>query len=360
MKADAVVFAGESGSDCLQALSASAGAALGRVVAICGAAAEVAASRRACPEVVALPAEGGGLVAGWNRGLFLRERDVLLLDGRVRLAEGALAEMLEVLHASDRVASVVPLTTAVGWMRGCSGVPRSTPVAAAGGRCVLLRHLALNMISALDPALENPDDALEDWSMRAARMGLRHLRCNRARATVPDAPLARPPRAPLLLARHPFLPEAVEAAIAGSGPRAAEHCLVSMGGPVRVCTSLAEAVTPGNFQVLHLQAPVAGKGELLALLEGPCHLVLGAARAWPDPALLFAAAHSSQAVVAASSRERDALVSELALDPSRVQVAEGEQALAALYRGVVERPAEDSLLYRSQMIDFLRARLRQR
>lgn len=243
-------------------------------------------------------------------------------------------------------------------MHGCPGVPRSTPVAAAAGRCLLLSHLALNMIAALDPALESRDDALEDWSMRAARMGLRHLRCNRARATVSDAPLARPPRAPLLLARHPFLPEAAEAATAGSGPRAAEHCLVSMGGPVRVCTSLAEA-TPGNFQVLHLQAPAAGKGELLALLESPCHLVLGAARAWPDPALLFAAAHSAQAVVAASSRERDALVSELALDPSRVRVAEGEQALAALYREVVERPAEDSLLYRSQMIDFLRARLRQ-
>jgi hypothetical protein len=352
LKADAVVVLGKSGADCLGALSAAAGPALGRVVAICDVPEESAALRRVRSDVVVLPGERGGLAAGWNRGLFLRERDVLLLDGQVGLAEGALAEMLEVLHASDRVASVRPLTAAAGRTHDCPGVPRETAVDAARGRCLLLRHVALNMIGALDPAFASPDDALEDWSMRAARMGLRHLRANRARAAGADAPALRPPRSSLLLARHPFLPQAAEAALAGAEPHAAEHCL---GGRVRVCASLAEAAA-ADVQVLHLTAPVTSAGELLAVLECRCHLVLDGARAYGDRALLFAAARSAQAVIAASEQERSELISAFDLEPSTVEAAPDAAALAALYQRTVDAPSPQSLRYRSQMIDFLRSR----
>lgn len=351
MKADAVVMLGETGADCLDALSASGGPALGTVVAICDVPHDAAALRRVRSDVVVLPGESRGLVAGWNRGLLLRRRDVLLLDGHVSLAQGCLTEMLDVLHASDRVASVMPLLAPAGGVPHCHGVPRETAVDAARGRCLLLRHVALNMIGALDPAFASPDDALEDWSMRAARMGLRHLRANRARAAGADTRALRPPRASLLLARHPFLPHAAEAALAGAEPHAAEHCL---GGPVRVCGSVAEAA---DSQVLHLRAPVGSAGELLAVLECRCHLVLDGARAYGDQALLFAAAQSAQAVVASSEQERRELISSLGLEPSRVEAALDRAGLAALYRRVVDQPSAPSLRYRAQMIDLLRSRI---
>jgi hypothetical protein len=356
LKADAVVYLEGSGSGRIEALRASAGGDLGRVVAVCDAPEDAAALRRADSHLVVLPGEGCGLVAGWNRGLFLRERDVLLLDGSVRLTKGSLGEMLDVLHASDRVASVVPLATTAGGTLDCAGVPRQTALASARGRCLLLRHLALNMIGAFDPSFENVDDALEDWSMRAARMGLVQLRANRARATGAEAAGSRPPRAPLLLARHPFLPQAEEATQAGPESLAVEHCLRSAGGPVRACTSLAEATAAEEFAVLHLRTPVSSARDLLGVLECRCHLVLDGVQEYAEPALLFAAAQSAQAVIAASEEERRDLVSRLALDPSRVIVRDRGD-LSALYRRVVDEPAAPALRYRARMIDLLRSRL---
>lgn len=113
-----------------------------------------------------------GFVRSANRGLLVRERDVLLVDGDARAAP---AEMLSALRASDRIAAV------------------ATP------GCILFRHLVLNMIGALDPAFTRRDDALADWVMRAQRLGFRH-----SGALGDDCD---PAASPLLKARHPHYPD---------------------------------------------------------------------------------------------------------------------------------------------------------
>ncbi len=84
-------------------------------------------------DVVLLP---GG--ASWNRGILLRERDVVLLEG-----PAPVGEMLAALHASDRIACVT------------------------SGKSALLRHWVLNVIGALDAT-----DSLPEWQERARKLGL--------------------------------------------------------------------------------------------------------------------------------------------------------------------------------------------
>jgi len=359
LKADVVVAAGDNTHSWIDAVYRSGGAPLGRVVAVCNAPEEAALLRelqgRHAELVVLLNETRLGRVASWNRGLLLGERDVLLLDDEVVLAEGCLEEMLEVLHGSDRIASVAPLPSVAASKVDLASIPRLTEVPSMRGPCVLLRRVLLNMIGAFDPAFQRTDEAQDDWAMRAQRMGTRHVRANRAvvgrRASAPAAPA----HAGLLLARHPHLPEQASAALLGAEPHAAPHFVASRSAPPRVCTAAPPDGEPReHFQVLYHSAPIDDAGQLLALLESPCHLVLGQTGTYRKRALLFAAAHSAQAVITASEQERAALIADLALQPARVEV-ESEAGLTSVFRKVVDHPCEESLRHRALLANFLRS-----
>ena len=123
-----------------------------------------------------------------------------------------------------------------------------------------------------------------------------------------------------------------------------------------VCAALPPNGEPlRRFQVLYHSGPIDGVGQLLAMLESPYHLVLGETGTYRNRALLFAAAHSAQALIAASEQERAALVAKLALQPARVDVVESEAELTSVFRKVVEHPCGESLRHRSLLANFLRS-----
>jgi len=361
LKADVVVAAGDNARACLDAVYRRGGAALGRVTAVCDAPADAALLgelQDQHPQLIVLRTEAKrGRVAAWNLGLFLRSRDVLLLDDDVLLGEGCLEAMLEVLHGSDRIASVAPLVSDPAPSMHLAGIPRLTDVPTARGSCLLLRHALLNMIGGFDPAFERADEAQDDWAMRAQRMGMRHVRANRAVAVVGHPVTAQAEHAHgLLLERHPHLPEQASAALLGAEPHAAAHFVASRRAPPEVCTALPPNGDPlRRFQVLYHSGPIDGRDQLLVMLESPYHLVLGQTGTYRNRALLIAAAHSAQALIAASDQERAALIAELGLQPARVHVVESEAGLTSVFRNVVEHPCEDSLRYRALLANFLRS-----
>src|SRR5262249_10169909 len=112
LKADVIAFVGEHASASVEGLYRTASGALGRMIAVCDSQAGAALRREpqgGHRDLIVFGNEAAlGRIASWNRGLLVRERDVLLVDG-VTPAESCLEEMLEVLHASDRIASVSPL-----------------------------------------------------------------------------------------------------------------------------------------------------------------------------------------------------------------------------------------------------------
>jgi len=361
LKADVVVAAGENARVCLDALYRVHGAALGRVIAVCEAPSDARLLRELQgdrPELVVLQNDAKQRrITSWNRGLFLCGRDVLLLDSTVVLSERGVEEMLEVLHSSDRVASVVPITSDVALDADLATVPRSTDVATLRGSCVLVSHLVVNMIGGFDPAFERARDSLDDWAMRAQRMGLRLVRANRALAVTKPSPRGEAAPAPsqLLLARHPHFQEQANAALLGAEPRAAAHFVASRRGPVRVERAGRPSEPLEQFQVLYQSDPIDDAAQLLAVLESPCHLVLAGSEAYRNRALLFAAAHSAQAVVTASEQDRAKLIEDLGLDPATVEVVESESGLGSLFQRIVDQPRETSLRYRALLATFLRS-----
>jgi hypothetical protein len=129
-------------------------------------------------------------------------------------------------------------------------------------------------------------------------------------------------------------------------------------------------------QLLYRLGPIANPRDLAVLLESPCHLVLGIddLRPFHTPslfashelhlawrALLYALAHSAQAVVAVSDDDRSALVSDLGLDPEVVEVvpraiaSDSAEKLASIFRRVVERPSEKPLRDRTLLANFVRS-----
>ncbi len=352
MRADAVVT-GERAGASLDALYRTAAAVLGRVFAVCDSPADasVFALQDRHPDLVVLRDEAPlAPVASWNRGLLLRERDVLLLREGVVPAEGCVEEMLAVLHASDRIASVSPLLGGPS----AAGLPRAIDLPTARGPCLLLRHAVLNMIGGFDPSLARLDDAQDDWAMRAQRMGLRHVRANHALASVgSSAPIDASRPSPVLLARHPHLPGQIDAWSKSAGSR-----IAARAGPnrePRFCTD--PATGSEECEVLYARAPIEDATALLATLETPFLLVLGRPEAYRSRAILFAVAHAAQAVVAASAQERAGLIAELRLDGGNVEVAGSDAELEALLRRAVDHPDAQSLRYRSLLSDFLRSLL---
>ncbi len=362
MKVDVVVAVLEKAPVSLDAAYQVGSTALGRVIAVCdepAGAVRLREVRGHRADLIVLQNETKlGRIASWNRGLFLCGRDVLLLDSDVTLGEGSLEEMLEVLHSSDRIASVAPLASDAALGMDLGGVPRCTDVPTARGSCLLVRHVVVNMIGGFDPAFERANDAQDDWTMRAQRMGLRHVRANRALALRDDASCADvgPAHTALLFARHPHFPEEAKAGQLGAEPHATAHFVASRRGPPRVTTAVPRDGEPlEHSQVLYRSEPVDDAGQLLALLESPYHLVLAESGANRNPALLFAATHSAQAVVTGSETERATLIADLALDPATVEVVESPAGLTSVFHKVVDHPSESSLRYRALLANFLRS-----
>src|SRR5258705_73562 len=117
--------------------------------------------------------------------------------------------------------------------------------------------------------------------------------------------------------------------------RILEHHLASGSGRLQVCTE--PPADAGSCQVLYWTAPIDDLEQLHAVLDNPCHLVIGQTQAYRNRALLFAAAHAAQAVVTSSEEERAALAAELALDAAKVEIVASETALASVFRSDAER-----------------------
>jgi glycosyltransferase involved in cell wall biosynthesis len=188
-----------------------------------------------------------GFVRSANRGLAVRGGDAVLLNSDAIVTRHWLSELLEVLHASDRIACVSPLsnaatinsipefcqdTTAVPtaeaprWSR-MDGLPRATEAPVAVGFCILFKDAILRTIGLLDPAFGRGYEEENDWAMRARRAGWIAVRANRAfvyhagatsfggeRTELQEANAKR------LLARHPHYPAYVRSFCATAGAHA--------------------------------------------------------------------------------------------------------------------------------------------
>src|SRR5262249_36657442 len=85
LKADVIAFVGEHASASVEGLYRTASGALGRMIAVCDSQAGAALLRETQerhPDLIVFGNETAlGRMASWNRGLLVRERDVLLVDG---------------------------------------------------------------------------------------------------------------------------------------------------------------------------------------------------------------------------------------------------------------------------------------
>lgn len=318
----------EGAEACIEAVYRHGGEARGRVIAVHDDPADAAGLARLRglqedrPDLIVLANQARvGLVASCNRGLLLRERDALLLGSSAAPASGFLEELLEVLDSSDRIASV----------SASAGSDCIDDLPTASGPCVLLRDWVLHAIGCFDSTLPLAE-ARDDWSARARRLGLRHLRANRAAASAGPLRVGVDAEGDLVRRLRELPGLEVE--------------------------DLRTGLALERFQILYLQTPIADAPHLARLLDSPCRLVLGASEvgdlgATPR-ALLFAAAQSAQAVAAESDGVRAQWIAELLLDPDAVEVvAPGDaQGLAALFRRAALHPAQGSLRQRRLLANF--------
>ncbi|RFF26526.1 MULTISPECIES: glycosyltransferase family 2 protein [unclassified Wenzhouxiangella] len=144
-----------------------------------------------------------GFVASANLGMTLAAgQDVILLNADTRVTSGWL-EAIERCAASGRdIASVTPLTNngeiasiptfchpnpwpdaPERWAKACreAGPPLYPEVPTAVGFCMFLRRRAIDQIGLFDEAAYGRGYGEEnDWCMRAARAGWRHVICDDA------------------------------------------------------------------------------------------------------------------------------------------------------------------------------------
>jgi glycosyltransferase involved in cell wall biosynthesis/GT2 family glycosyltransferase len=207
-KADIVVpaFADVSATRaCIESVFQCTGAALGQLIVVNDCSPDAGMTpmlhelQARHPEMILISNETNlGFVRSANRGMGLRQRDVVLLNSDTLVTPGWLSEMLEVAYAHDCVAAVVPLSNNAAI---CSvpaycqatemrelidrdleleALPRFTAVPTGVGFCLLLKNIVLNMIGGFDPAYGRGYHEENDWAMRAQTLGFVVLRANRA------------------------------------------------------------------------------------------------------------------------------------------------------------------------------------
>jgi glycosyltransferase involved in cell wall biosynthesis len=218
--------------------------------------------RAADPRVVLLENDVNlGFVGTSNRGLAIRGGDVVLLNSDTRVTEGWLKELLDVAYLNDRICAVVPLSnnaticsvpafcmeTKAQELEGkpleLEGFsPRYTEVPTGVGFCLLLRHVALNMLGGLDPAYGRGYNEENDWCLRAQRLGLQIVRANRAFVYHLGSISFGEERNELerlnarrLHARYPHYPEHVGSFVRTTDAHVAAHYVRRRLGDVAVC-----------------------------------------------------------------------------------------------------------------------------
>ncbi|MGQ0505147.1 MAG: glycosyltransferase family 2 protein, partial [Myxococcaceae bacterium] len=190
---------------CVEGVLQSSGEALGRVILVDDASPDPAMPQLSAElrgrdtRVIAIRNEQNlGFVGSANRGLALRERDVVLLNSDTLPTEGWLHELLEVAYSRQDVAAVTPLSnngTLCSVPRFCEEAPfdealkqaadwdqleRSSLLPTGVGFCLLMRDAALNLVGGFDSAFGRGYNEENDWCMRASQRGLVILRANQA------------------------------------------------------------------------------------------------------------------------------------------------------------------------------------
>lgn len=190
---------------CIESVLAFGGASLGRLVLV--------NDRSPEPEMAALLREfrarhrqvrllenevNLGFVGSANRGIFVRDGDVVVLNSDAEVTAGWLQELLLALYSDERNAAAVPLSNNGGLssvprldraipaesLRGrdlrLEELPPTTELPTAMGFCLLFRGAALDRLGAFDPAFGRGYNEENDWCCRARSTGLRIVRANRA------------------------------------------------------------------------------------------------------------------------------------------------------------------------------------
>lgn len=210
-----------------------------------------------------------GFVASANRGLAIREGDVVLLNSDTEATPGWLDELLGVLHAQPRIAAVTPLSnnatlasvprfgagTNVDDLRDrpldLSRLPRWTETPTGVGFCLALRDDVVSLIGGFDPAYGRGYNEENDWCQRARELGFLVVRANRslvfhhgevsfqgARAELDEHNARR------LLLRHPTYLEDNRDFESGPHARVASIAVAAQVGALRVCLDLSHLVAP--------------------------------------------------------------------------------------------------------------------
>jgi len=213
--------------------------------------------------------ENLGFVGSSNRGLSVREGDVVLLNSDAEVTPGWLDEVLAVLHAHPRIAAVTPLSNnatlasvprfgvgvSVDELREAhldlSGLPRWTETPTGVGFCLALRDDVLSLVGLFDPAYGRGYNEENDWCQRARALGFLVVRANRclvfhhgevsfqgARAELDEHNARR------LVRSHPTYLEQNRDFERGPHARVAAIGVAAQSSGLRVCLDLAHVVAP--------------------------------------------------------------------------------------------------------------------
>ena len=261
---------------CLESVLEHSGAALRRLILVddLGPEPEMRPMLRALrdrdPRVRLLENEQNlGFVASANRGLSVRDGDVVLLNSDAEATAGWLDEILGVLHAEPRIAAVTPLSNnatlasvprfgapaKVAELRGrqleLTRLPRWTETPTGVGFCLALRDDVLSLVGGFDPAFGRGYNEENDWCQRARALGFVVVRANRCLVFHHGEVSFRGARAELdehnarrLLMRHPSYLEDNRDFETGPHARVAAIAVAAQMGPLRVCLDLSHLVAP--------------------------------------------------------------------------------------------------------------------
>ena len=210
-----------------------------------------------------------GFVASSNRGLSVRGGDVVLLNSDTEVTADWLVELLEVLHAEERIAAVTPLSnnatlasvpaygrgTPVAELRvynlELEGLPRWTVTPTAVGFCLAMRDELLNLVGLLDPIYGRGYNEENDWCQRVQSLGFSVARANRCLVYHHGEVSFQGARAELdehnarkLIARFPSYLAQNRDFEAGPHARVAAIGVAAQVRKLRVCLDLSHLVAP--------------------------------------------------------------------------------------------------------------------
>ncbi|MDX2011462.1 MAG: glycosyltransferase [Myxococcaceae bacterium] len=210
-----------------------------------------------------------GFVGSANRGLSVRQGDVVLLNSDTEVTAGWLDELLGVLHDHERIAAVTPLSNnatlasvptfgagvPVSDLKGrdvdLRGLPRWSETPTGVGFCLAMRGELLDLLGLFDPAYGRGYNEENDWCQRARALGFLVVRANRclvfhfgevsfqgARAELDEHNARR------LVARYPSYVEQNRDFEAGPHARVAAIAVAAQVRRLRVGLDLSHLVAP--------------------------------------------------------------------------------------------------------------------